>query len=129
MNGHKALIRAHFQDQLLQRDHWLVQEKQDLDKLETVLQYLMQLNHEKKKQLDEYEHHIKSKSDERNNLIVEQYQQHINQAKEEVDKQWDVKGKAIEQLRQQVIQEQKMNKYQYEQWQQKISNQQNKKMA
>jgi len=56
----------------------------------------MQINHEKKTQLDQYEQHIKSKSDERNNLIVESYQQHITAAKQEVDKQWEIKGKAIE---------------------------------
>jgi hypothetical protein len=33
----------------------------------------MQINHEKKEHLDKYEQHIKSKSDERNNLIVESY--------------------------------------------------------
>lgn len=41
-------MRSQFQDQLLQRDHWLNMEKRDLASLEQVLQYIMQLNHEKK---------------------------------------------------------------------------------
>jgi hypothetical protein len=121
MNGHKALIRSQFQDGLLQMDHWAQKEKQDLEKLEVVFQYLKELNFVKKDHLDYYENQIKSKTDERNNLIVEQYNQHIHAGEKEVAKQWEAKEKAIKQLQQQVLSEQQkmeFHKYHHQQWQQ-----------
>ena len=67
-------------------------------KLDLVLQYLKQINHEKKNVVDQYEILIKNKSDERNNLIVEQYNQHLHAGEKEVNKQWEAKEKAIKQL-------------------------------
>lgn len=86
MNGHKPLIRSQFQDSLLQRDHWLQQEKQDMEKLDLVLQYLMEINHDYKIELDNYDSEIKSKADERNNPIVVEYNEHIKAAKKEVNR-------------------------------------------
>jgi hypothetical protein len=63
-------------------------EAEDLQKLDLALQYLKELNHQKKKEMDKYDKEIHKNDghqDERNsNIIIEIYKQHILKEEEKL---------------------------------------------
>jgi|TARA_B110000285_G_C15074800_1_gene590089 hypothetical protein len=64
-------------------------EAEDLKKLDLALQYLKELNHQKKKEMDKYDkdlHKNDGHQDDRtgNNIIIEIYKQHILKEEEKL---------------------------------------------
>lgn len=101
MNGHKPLVRYMYKNDSLQMNHFMRKEQEDIDKLEMALHYLKELNHLKKQTLDEYEKTIQKNNgvqDERNNIIIEIYKQHVYKAEGELRSEYDRKTEGIKQI-------------------------------
>ena len=73
-------------------------EAEDLKKLEMALQYLKELNHKKKKEMDQLDKDIykmDGHSDERNNIIIDIYKQHIHKEEEKLANEFKQKTKGL----------------------------------
>ena len=98
MNQHKALIVSQYKQEKLQMANFQKKEAEDLKKLELALQYLKELNHKKKKEMDQMDkdiHKMDGHNDERNNIIIDIYKQHIVKEEEKLATEFAQKTKAI----------------------------------